>query len=339
MNQRYIKQVNFKGIGIEGQQKLKNAKVLIIGCGALGTVVANSLARAGVGTLRIVDRDFVELSNLHRQILFDEEDAKKGIPKVEAVKEKLQKINSTIKIEALIKDVNSVSIETMIEGIDIIIDCTDNFKTRYLINDVAFYHHIPWIYGAAVGSTGMVKVFIPERTGCLRCMMDIPPTAGSFATCDTAGVINTATGIVGMHQSNEAIKYVTQNIEQIEYRMVYIDLWENEFETMELTKRQDCNCCGQQQYEYLRDKKPEAVYICGNNSIQVDPHHSKGNISLNQINKRLKEAGIDVNLTPFLLSIKIDKYEIKLFDDGRAIIKNVKTIEEAKGVYAKYIGY
>ncbi|WP_026478095.1 ThiF family adenylyltransferase [Alkaliphilus transvaalensis] len=339
MKDRYMKQVNFKGIGIEGQEKLNQSKVLIVGCGALGTVVANSLARTGVGTLRIVDRDFVELSNLHRQILFDEADAENSIPKAEAAKDKLEKINSDIKIEAIVKDVNSITIEKMIDGIDLIIDCTDNFKTRYLINDVAFNHGIPWIYGGAVGSTGAIKVFIPNETGCLRCMMDTPPSAGSITTCDVAGVINTATGIVGMYQSNEAIKYLTENYQEVENRMIYLDLWDNEFQTMKLTKRENCSCCGKKEYQYLNNKMPEAVHICGNNSVQVDPNNSKGTISLKIIYDRLENAGVEVKLSPFLLTAKVEGYEIKLFDDGRAIIKNAKTIEEAKGLYAKYIGY
>ncbi|MBM7614708.1 ThiF family adenylyltransferase [Alkaliphilus hydrothermalis] len=339
MKDRYIKQINFKGIGEEGQERLKKSKVLIIGCGALGTVAANSLARTGVGTLRIVDRDFVEYSNLHRQILFDEEDAENSIPKVEAAKTKLQKVNSDITIETIVKDVNSITIEKMIEGMDLIIDCTDNFKTRYLINDTAFQHNIPWIYGGAVGSTGAIKMFIPGKTGCLRCMMDTPPSAGSIATCDTAGVINTTTGIVGMHQSTAAIKYLTGNLEALENKMIYFDLWENEFQTMQLPKKEGCTCCGNHKFEYLMDKMPEAIHICGNNTIQVDPQNSKGKVDLRQLYERLLEAAVEVKLSAFLLNIKVEGYEIKLFDDGRAIIKNAKTIEEAKGLYAKYIGY
>ncbi|SET24515.1 adenylyltransferase and sulfurtransferase [Natronincola peptidivorans] len=337
MEERYLKQINFEGIGIEGQKLLKNAKVLLVGCGALGTVAANSLARAGVGYLRIVDRDFVELSNLHRQTLFDEEDIKNNIPKAEAAARKLRKINSDIEIDSMIKDVNSVTVEKMVEDIDLIIDCTDNFKTRYLINDVAFSKNIPWIYGGAIGSAGNVKFFLPEDGVCLRCMMEVPPPAGSTPTCDTSGVINTITGIVAMMQVNEAIKYLTNNTAAIEKKLVFIDLWENVIEKIELTQRESCPCCIEKSFIYLQDKRPEAVHICGNNSIQVDFQEKINNIET--IYKRLKDAGIEVKLTPFLLSIKADGYQIKVFDDGRAIIKNAKTVEEAKTIYAKYIGY
>ena len=338
MNERYIKQINFRGIGIEGQALLQKAKVLIIGCGALGTVVANSLARTGVGYLRIVDRDFVELSNLHRQILFDEEDANNNVPKVVAAKERLMKVNSDIEIEAVIKDVNSITIEGLAEDIDIILDCTDNFKTRYLINDIAFYKGIPWIYGGAVGSTGVIKSYIPGKTGCLRCLMEVPPPSGSIATCDTAGVINMITGIVGMYQASEAIKYLTKNQELMDKNMLFIDLWDNVIESVEIGKKEECPCCQLKKYQYLEDKMPEAVHICGSNSVQVDPGTSK-QLKLKQLYERLLSAGVSVRLTPFILNISVDGYEIKVFDDGRAIIKNAKTVEEGKVVYAKYIGY
>lgn len=337
MEERYIKQVNFHGIGIEGQEAMKRAKVLLVGCGALGTVSANNLARAGVGYLRIVDRDFVELSNLHRQTLFDEEDVHNSMPKVEAAARKLRKVNSSIEIEAVIKDVNSITIERLVEGMDLIIDCTDNFKTRYLINDVAFAKNIPWIYGGAIGSAGNIKVFLPEEGLCLRCMMESPPPAGSTPTCDTAGVINTITGIIAMMQTNEAIKYLTNNKEEIERNLVFIDLWENVIEKIELVQREDCPCCRKSDYQYLQNKTPEAVHICGNNSVQVDFQNTP--IKLQQLYERLKAADLDVKLTPFLLNLKVDGYDMKIFDDGRAIIKNAKTIEEAKTIYAKYIGY
>lgn len=338
MFDRYSKQINFKGIGVEGQALLKAARVLIVGCGALGTVVANSLARTGVGCLRIVDRDFVELSNLHRQILFDEEDANNSTPKAEAAKDRLLRINSDIKIDAVIKDVNSITIEALAEGMDIILDCTDNFKTRYLINDIAFYKGIPWIYGGAVGSTGVIKSYIPGKTGCIRCLMEAPPPTGSIATCDTAGVINMITGLVGMYQSSEAVKFLTQNQELMENNMLFIDIWDNVFESVEVLQKEDCICCKLRKFQYLEDKTPEAVHICGRNSVQVDPGSSR-QVKLRVLFDRLSSAGLAVKLTPYLLSISADGYEIKVFDDGRAIIKNAKTIEEGKVVYAKYIGY
>lgn len=339
MDERYSKQINFKGIGLEGQKLLAQGRVLIVGCGALGTVVANSLVRTGVGYLRIVDRDYVEKSNLHRQIIFDEEDARKSSPKAEVAKNKLKAVNSTVEIDAVVKDVNSITIDGFTKDIDIIVDCTDNFKTRYLINDVAFSKGIPWIYGGAVGSTGVVKSFIPSEGGCLRCLMDTPPPSGSFDTCDTAGVINPVTGIVAMLQSNEAIKYLTGNIKEMERAMVFIDLWDNVYEKIQLHKSENCRCCQNKAYDYLNDKKPEALFMCGNKSVQIDPLGSTGSISLEAVNLRLTQAGIKTRLTPFILNIWVEEYEIKLFDDGRAIVKNVETIDEAKGLYSRYIGY
>jgi molybdopterin-synthase adenylyltransferase len=334
---KYIKQTNFNGIGIEGQKLLNKAKILLIGCGALGTVIANSLARAGVGYLRIVDRDFVEMSNLHRQILFDEEDVNNNMPKVEAAGQKLRKINSSIEIETIIKDVNSITIENLTEGMDLIIDGTDNFKTRYLINDVAFAKNIPWIYGGAIGSTGIVKSFIPGKGPCLRCFMNVPPPTGSLATCDTAGVINTITGMVGLYEANEAIKYVTNNKDKMEKHMIYFDIWDNTYETIELKQKENCPCCGKGEYSYLLDKVPEGIHICGSNSVQLNFQDTA--IQMNSLYDRLKAAELEVKLTPFLLSLKVDGYEMKVFDDGRTIIKNAKTIEEAKVVYSKYVGY
>lgn len=254
MDDRYIKQIYFSGIGPKGQELLGTSRVLVIGCGALGTVVSNSLARSGIGFLRIVDRDFVEFSNLHRQILFDEEDAYGNVPKAEIAKRKLARVNSSITIEALVKNVNSSVIKKIVEDIDLIIDCTDNFETRYLINDIAFSKKLPWIYGGVVGASGMVKVFLPEEGGCLRCMIETPPSKGSFATIDTAGVINTVTGIVGSYEANEAIKYLTGNIDQMQRKMIYFDLWNNVIETVDLKQREDCPCCVKGEFQYLEKR-------------------------------------------------------------------------------------
>lgn len=338
MFERYEKQMNYEKIGKEGQERLQDSKVLIVGCGALGTVTANNLTRLGVGYIRIVDRDFVELSNLHRQILFDEEDVEKNNPKAVAAQQKLQKINSEIIIEGIVKEVNSRTIEEFIEGMDLIIDCTDNFKTRFLINDAAFKNNLPWIYGGALGASGMVKVFIPEEdTGCLQCMIPKPPDSGSMPTCDTAGVVNTLTGIVANLESNEALKYLIGPREEVEKDLVYIELWDNIFKKIPQSKKTDCPCCVQEEYKYLADKKPEATFICGQNSIQINLGHE--NMNLKEIQRRLENKNIKTRRNPYLLSFEVENVELKVFKDGRAIIKNAKNEEVAKSIYAKYIGY
>ncbi len=338
MFERYEKQINYEKIGRKGQEKLQKSKVLIVGCGALGTVTANNLVRMGIGHVRIVDRDFVELTNLHRQILFDEEDVSEDRPKAKAAEEKLRKINSEIRIEGIVKEVNSRTIEGFIDGMDLIVDCTDNFKTRFLINDVAFKNNLPWIYGGALGTSGMVKVFIPEeKNGCLQCMIPKPPDSGALPTCDTAGVVNTLTGIVGSLESNEALKYLLGRKEEVENDLLFLDLWDNTFKKISQGKKDDCPCCVRKIYTYLEDKKPEATYICGQNSIQINLGHD--HMNLEEIQKRLEDKNIPTRRNPFLLSFEAEGVETKLFKDGRAIMKNAKNEEVAKSIYAKYIGY
>ncbi len=338
MFERYEKQINYEKIGQKGQELLQKSRVLIVGCGALGTVVANNLVRMGIGHIRFVDRDFVELTNLHRQILFDEEDVSKNMPKAKAAEQKLRKINSEVTIEGIVKEVNSRTIEGFIEGMDLIIDCTDNFKTRFLINDAAFKNNLPWIYGGALGTSGMIKVFIPEeKTGCLQCMIPKPPDSGALPTCDTAGVINTLTAVVGALESNEALKYLLGTKEEVEKDLVFMDLWDNTFKKIPQGKKEDCPCCAKETYTYLEDKKPEATYICGQNSIQINLGHE--NMNLEEIQKRLESNNIPTRRNPYLLSFEAEAVEIKVFKDGRAIMKNAKNEEVAKSIYAKYIGY
>lgn len=338
MLQRYAKQINFRGFGHEGQKLLSNSKVLIVGCGALGTVVANNLVRAGVGTVRIVDRDFVELSNLHRQILFTEEDAANSIPKAIAAQERLQAANSDVVVEGFVEDVNSLTIGKMVEGIDLIVDCTDNFITRFLINDAAFAAGIPWIYGGVVGGSGVVYSFIPGATACLRCMMTDPPGAGAVPTCDTGGVLNTITGIVGNHQTVQAMKLLVHRAELVSDKMLFIDIWYNSVEYVPLHRSSDCPCCARGEYKFLMDTAPTAISLCGQNHIQVDPRLGK-EINLEALYQRLIGSGIDAKLTSFMLSINAEGYELRVFSDGRALIKNAGSLDEAKTIYSRVVGW
>ena len=242
---RYEKQILYSEIGIEGQEKLLSKRIIIIGCGGLGSIIANNLTRAGVGFIRIIDPDYVETSNLQRQVLFDEEDVEYNLPKAIAAENKLKKINSSITIEAVVAKLDSINIEDYCRGMDIIIDGTDNFKTRYLINDTSIKLNIPWIYGGVIGSTGMVHTTIPHKTPCLRCMFPEIPETGSFETCHTKGVLNSITSIVGSLESTEAIKVLLGKSEDVIKGLQYIDIWKNEFELLDLEINKDCIYCSE----------------------------------------------------------------------------------------------
>ncbi len=334
---RYEKQILFDGIGEEGQKRLQSSKVIVIGCGALGTVVCNNLVRAGVGYIKIVDRDYIELSNLQRQILFDEKDIEDNLPKAEAAKIKLQMINSEVTIQSEVVDVNSRNIEELCKGMDLILDATDNFNIRYLINDVSMKLNIPWIYGGVIGSMGVLSPIIPGETPCFRCFMPHAPSAGAVDTCDTVGVLNGITSIIASYQSNEALKILTLKPENLIKGLLYIDIWENNFDTVTPSRKEDCKACGTKEYEYLESKDEDAVVLCGKNSIQINPYSKT--ISADNIINKLKSIGINPQSNSFFIRFEIEDVMFTLFYDGRAIIKNVTDIKKAKSLYAKYIGY
>jgi len=333
---RYSRQVLIEIIGRSGQEKLSKSRVLIIGCGALGTVIANNLARAGIGYMRIVDRDYVELDNLQRQILFDEEDVEKGMPKAVAAAEKLCRINSSIKIEAEVRDVNRKNIEQLIKDVDIVLDGTDNFETRFLINDACFKHSIPWIYGAALSSYGMTMSFIPGLTPCFRCLVSSLPAPGSTDTCDTVGVLNAITSCIASIQSNEAIKVLLGD-EGSDQKLLVVDLMERSFEKVPVKNRDDCPVCTHGEFEYLNQKGPlEPIELCGREMMQFTPH-GEMEVSLEFLRGKLEKLG-DVSYLGSILKFKVDKYEMMVFPDGRAFIKGTTDKKIAKSLYTKYIG-
>lgn len=334
--ERYEKQMLFGEIGLEGQKKLLSKKAIIIGCGALGTVIANNLVRSGIGYIKMIDRDYIEISNLQRQILFDEEDIKENLPKVIAAERKLKRINSDIKIEGIISDVNSTNIESLCEGMDVILDATDNLQTRYLINDISIKLNIPWIYGGVIGSSGMVHTIIPHETPCLRCMFPEIPPIGSTETCDTAGVLNSITSIVASMESMEAIKILLEKQSSVIKGLQYMDIWSNDFETIDMNLNKDCKACGNNSFEFLERSTDEAVYLCGKNSIQINPLQ-KG-ISAEDIINRLKSLNIDVKQNVYFIKFNIEDVQVTLFYDGRAILKNTDDIKRAMSLYARYIG-
>jgi len=335
--ERYSKQMLFDEIGEEGQRRLSKAKVVVIGCGALGTVVANNLTRSGVGYIRIVDRDYIELSNLQRQILFDEEDIENNLPKVIAAEYKLKKINSCITIDSIIKDVNSSNIVSICKDMDLILDATDNLNIRYLINDVSIKLNIPWIYGAVIGSTGMTHTIIPKETPCFRCIMPNIPPAGTIDSCDFVGVLNSIVNIIASMQTTEAIKLLIGKSEAVIKGLRYIDVWNNDFETIEISQKQNCQVCSDDKFEFLNSDSRDAIFLCGKDSVQINPINKE--ISADIIVNRLESIGIQVNKNKFFLKFEVEGVKFTLFYDGRAILKNISDTIKAKILYGKYIGF
>lgn len=332
---RYTKQILFHPIGIEGQARISSSKVTIIGLGALGTVSSNHLCRAGVGQLRLVDRDFVEMSNLQRQLLFDERDADQRLPKVVAAAEKLKAINSEVGIEPLIADVTPRNVEEIVKGSDIVLDGTDNLETRLLINDACLKAGVSWIYAGALGSIGMTMTIVPQQTPCLRCLIDQVPAPGTIPSCETEGVLSMTTGTIASIQSAEALRLLvglgpTPGI-------VYVDVWRREFDNIDLDRRADCPACGADDYEYLDGSNVSwTTVLCGRNAVQIVPPVEQP-ISLEELEARLKPIG-DVSFNGFLLSFRTADREIVLFPTGRAIVRGTTNESEARGLYARYIG-
>lgn len=336
ISERYSRQVRFFGIGEAGQKKLLQAKTAIIGMGALGTVIANNLIRSGVGYVKIIDRDFIEKSNLQRQVLYNEDDIKKGLPKAVAAAEHLKRVNSEVTIEPVVADVNAGNITNLIKDVDLIIDGSDNFEVRFLINDASIKQNIPWIYGGALGSYGVTMNIIPGKTPCFRCLVDKMPSAGAHDTCSTAGVLNMITGIIANYESVEALKILLDS-SSIRTGVLFIDIWDNVIETFEIKNNLKCKACVERDYEFLNRKfSSYASSLCGQNAIQIIPA-AEGNLDFKVIYDKLKKAG-DVTCSKFFLSFKKGDVEFTLFSDGRAIIKNVTEERAARAVYAEYIG-
>ncbi len=339
MLDRYSRQTLFGPIGKEGQEQLRSSSVLLIGCGALGTVLANNLCRAGIGHLIIADRDYVELNNLQRQILFDEDDVARHIPKAIAAAEKLQHVNSDVQVEALVEDINADGIETLVQSTDLVLDATDNFETRYLLNDVCVKYQRPWIYSGVIASYGVTMNILPGDTACLRCVFPEMPLPGTTATCDTAGVLNGIVGAMTGIASTEALKILLKS-PKISRELVTLDLWENVFDRIELPRQPDCPACGQHQYEFLDTLSGmHSTSLCGRNAVQVRANTGQKKIRLDfpLLAERLRLVG-EINYNEFLLHGHIDGYELTVFPDARAIIKGTDDEQVARSVYARYIG-
>lgn len=338
MNERYSRQILFPGIGKKGQSKLNHARVLILGCGALGAAHAEALARAGIGFLRIVDRDFVEYSNLQRQTLFSESDADERLPKAAAAAKRIARINSEIEVEPVVSDVNHLNIEELIRDVDIILDGTDNFQVRYLLNDACVKLRKPWIYGAAVSSYGTTMTILPQKTPCLRCIFEEIPAAGSSPTCDTAGVIQPIISSVSAVQVTEALKYLTNQLNLLHSSLLQIDIWNSDWRKINLsTPNADCKCCGLGEYDFLSASNEEFLTtLCGRDAVQVKPANA-AHINFERLAEKLSPLG-ELKSNEYLLRFVADGYEITIFRDSRAIIKGTDDPTTARSIYAKYIG-
>lgn len=339
MNNRYSRQELFSPIGEEGQRKIREKHVLIIGAGALGSANAEMFVRAGVGTVTIVDRDYVDWSNLQRQQLYAESDVENNLPKAVAAKKRLEEINREVRIEALVQDVTAEELEELVTNVHVIIDATDNFETRFIVNDIAQKHSIPWIYGACVGSYGLSYTILPSKTPCLSCLLQSIPLGG--ATCDTAGIISPAVSLVVSHQVTEALKLLVEDYGSLRDGLVSFDVWKNEYSCMNVEKLRKHNCpsCGENAlYPYLnKENTSKTAVLCGRNTVQIRPPH-KEEMDFERYKELLHDRVNDLNVNPYLLSFSVEEKRLVAFKDGRVLVHGTKDISEAKTIYHRYFG-
>jgi molybdopterin-synthase adenylyltransferase len=335
LDDRYSRQILFRGVGGEGQKRLAMARVALVGCGATGSAVASLLARSGVGTIRIIDRDYVEPSNLPRQTLFDEADARESLPKAIAAGRRIAAFNSQIVVEPQVADLTPDNIEGLLEGAVLILDGTDNFETRYLVNDYAVKHGVPWIYAAAVGSYGVTLNVLPGTTACLACVFPDSPQ-GTFETCETAGILNSAVNLVGSIEATETLKLLVGAEDKLRRTLLSFDVWANERAEIQAAKpRPGCRVCGQRDFIHLEGEGRPHITLCGRNSVQIHERHRP--VDFGEMNERLKPHGL-VRHNDFVLKFWREPYEMTLFPDGRAIIKGTTDTGVARSLYARYVG-
>ena len=337
---RYARQIRYAPFGEEGQRKLASARALVCGCGALGSVIANTLVRSGLGYVRLVDRDFLELNNLQRQVLFDEADVAAGLPKAIAATNKLRAINSQVTVDPIVTDVDFTNIEELTEGIDVILDGTDNFETRMLLNDVAMQRRIPWVYGGCLGAEGQTMTILPGETACLRCLMNDTPPPGTTPTCDTAGILAPIVNIIASLQANEALKIASGNRAAINRQLTIIDVWDNRIRQVSLESLREsgqCPACNGSEYPWLDGSRASrSAILCGRNAVQLSPP-DRATMSLEKLAEKLTAVG-RVTQNRYLVRATIDDYVLTLFADGRAIVSGTDDIAVARSVYAKYVG-
>ena len=333
--ERYSRQILFRPIGAEGQKRLHESRVTLVGCGATGSALASLLARAGVGTLRIIDRDYVEPSNLQRQLLFDESDAAESLPKAIAAARKITSFNTEIAVESRVADLAPGNVEELLGGAHLILDGTDNFETRYLINDYAVSEGIPWIYAAAVASYGVTMTVLPGETACLACIFPDSPR-GTFETCDTAGILNSAAASVAAIEATEALKLLVGDRASLRRTLLSFDIWKNDRAEISAAKpRSDCRACGRRDFVHLAGEGRPHITLCGRNSVQIHERHRP--VDFGEMQQRLASHGT-VRHNDFVLKFWRDPYELTLFPDGRAIIKGTTDTAVARSLYARFVG-
>ena len=337
---RYSRQVRFPALGEAGQRALLKSRVTLCGCGALGTVLANHLVRAGVGFLRIIDRDFIETHNLQRQILFDEQDVKDNLPKAEAAARKLRLINSSIEIEPVVTDLDHTNALQLVGDADLILDGTDNFETRYLINDAAIKLNKPWVYGGVIGSEGQTMTIVPGKTPCLRCLIETAPPPGMTPTCETAGVLGPAVAVIASFEAIEAIKLLTGAHDALNRELIMVDVWDWTFRQLKvagLLGKVDCPCCKHRRFEWLEGAMgSHTTTLCGRNAVQVAARRPEP-LDFPDMARRLNALG-DVRHNAFMLRFATEGYEFTVFPDGRAIIKGTNDIAKARTLYSQFVG-
>jgi adenylyltransferase/sulfurtransferase len=337
LQEKYSRQMIFAGIGAEGQERLLASRAAIVGCGAIGAAAANLLVRAGVGRLRIIDRDFVEPSNLQRQTLFDESDALHSLPKAVAAERKLRSINSSVAVEGVVADLSPRNAQELLSGVDLLLDGTDNFETRFLLNDFAVQSGLPWIYAAAVASYGLTMTIRPGVTPCLACLLETGNHGqGLEETCDTIGVLGPIVNLIASLEAAEALKLLSGHPEALHGRLLSCDVWTGRMQSIRVARIPDCRACATRDFTYLHGEAQPHITMCGRDSVQI--HERSRTMDLRALGMRLTPIVADVRQNDFLLRFRVAPYEMTVFADGRAVLKGTKDPAVARSFYARYIG-
>jgi molybdopterin-synthase adenylyltransferase len=336
LDQKYSRQMLFAPLGREGQERLATSSAVLVGCGAIGAAAANLLVRAGIGRLRILDRDFVEASNLQRQALFTESDVREALPKAVAAERNLRTINSDVEVEGIVADVTGRNVAELLSGFPLILDGTDNFESRFLVNDFAVSSGTPWIYAAAVASYGLTFTILPGKTACLACLLDSFAAGGLEETCDTIGVLGPIVNLVASLEVTEALKLLAGRSTALRDSVVSCDVWTGRFQSIHPERNAQCRVCVHRQFSYLSGEVQPHITMCGRDSVQI--HERSRSLDLKTLQDRLVSAVSDVRQNGFLLRFRVPPYEMTVFQDGRAILKGTKDPAVARSLYAKYIG-